>query len=139
MAQDPHDIFHVTTVQNHNPDVIDPWHYEGGFNFPWPQDAQEKLLMVRCGEFLRLCRIMLSHRALPFTLGSTGYLDFKDDIVRLPNAWCLDELGRVVILLNGVLMFQRYKADNQINILTGTMRGAATSENIDQFMALLAK
>lgn len=106
----PTDLIRRVCFNCKTPDNVDPWHYTGNTLFN----------NTKHGEFLGLCRTKLNKTPLPICVGDTGYVKANSDIFKYPNGWCEDEFGRTVILLDGLLMFQRYQLSN---LLVGSPNG----------------
>jgi hypothetical protein len=104
--------------------VVDPWHYTGNPSmFKYENHAK----------FLDLCRSKLPKTTLPIWVGGTGYVNAKSDIFKCPNGWCEDEFGRTVILLDGLLMFQRYQlCDLIVGSPNGNTYDALDSERLQE-------
>ena len=62
--------------------------------------------------FMTQCRKYLSQRPLPIGIKFTGDISIHPKIFGEPNGWCFDELGRLVILLNGHLIFQHHRGED---------------------------
>lgn len=97
--QDPHTIVHFTHIGcDDQSAVIDPWHYTGDENFHADSNG---------AVFIKLCKDKLPKRKLPIRIGSTGYVNCDKSDLTGPNGWCFDDVGRIVILIDGELIFQR--------------------------------
>ena len=106
--------------------VLDPWNYTG--NPSWDKSDKPQ-------EFLALCKDKLPKKDLPIRIGHTGYVNANKDIFQLPNSWSHDELGRMVILLDGLLMFERYIHGD---LIMGSKDGSSFSAiNRDRFQDFL--
>jgi hypothetical protein len=95
-------FIHVTNLAcpyDHNSGPVDSFHYRG---------SREAHSNPTCENFINMCKQRLPNIPLPIKMGWTGYIDFEHPLYNLKNCWCTDEQGRVVILVNGTLMFQRY-------------------------------
>lgn len=130
--QSPEDFLHVMRqgCRAHD-NTVDPWHYTG--NTAWHNN-------LKSNEFLSFCRDKLPKGTLPIWVGNTGYVNACKDIFNLSNGWCYDELGRTVILLDGLLMFQRYqKGDLIMGSKDGKMFDCVTSDRFQEFMSRVEK
>lgn len=92
-------FINVTCLKCTKNDVLDSWHYTGSKLFH--SDDVSK-------NFLEFCKSKLKKKDLPITIGWTGYVNANKNIFSLENSWCTDELGRIVILIDKHLLFQRY-------------------------------
>lgn len=121
-------VFHPGCPDQKN--GLDPWHYTGSRSYHGD---------LQSAEFLTLCKEKLPQRELPITLGRTGYLNFELNMLSETSAWCLDELGRVAILLNGNFMFQRYvNGDVLMKFKQYDGFSQVTDENLIVFTSMLA-
>lgn len=115
--QSPSYPVHFTTIgcPNHE-GRMDPWQFTG---------LKDEHASEPHAEFIRFCKEKLPKRELPIRIGWTSYVNADSTIFNEPNGWFLDEFGRVVILLDGVLMFQRF---TQGDILMGSANGISYSD-----------
>lgn len=130
--QSPSSILYVRhiTCRGHD-NVLDPWHYTG--NASWHKD-------VKSEESLSFCREKLPQRKLPIWVGHTGYVNAKKDIFTELNRWCYDELGRMVVLLDGLLMFQQYQQGDLIMRSTnGQIFSSVGRDRLPEFISRVMK
>lgn len=128
--QDPRSCIHVTTIAcTRHQTKPNPWHYTGNSKYHSDDNS---------AAFIDLCKKYLPSRELPIRLGNTGYLNMSPEDLKQPNGWCLDELGRAAILLNGVFMFQRYtEGDVLVQSTDGQMFERVTRAEINSFVPQL--
>lgn len=128
--QDPQSSTHITHVGcSVQKSGLDPWHYTGSKLYHSDSIG---------ASFIKLCKEKLPNTQLPIKIGWTGYINYSEELLAMTNAWCFDELGRVVILLNGEIIFQRYTEGDLL--MKSTKKGAftqVTHDNIVQFSKLL--
>lgn len=78
-----------------------------------------------CGrEFMKRYRLRVPEVKLPVRIDVAGYIKLSGK----PDSelgWCEDETGRFVCVLDGRLMFQRYKGANQL--MVGKIRNDCAS------------
>lgn len=127
-TQDPRSFVHVTTPKTYNPAVVDSWHYVGNRSFFTDQT---------CADFINFCKKQLPERELPFTFGNTGYLTCDVSMLGQSNAWCLDRVGRIAILLNGTFMFQRYVEGDKLVGTTGRGYNQISHDDLTRFSSML--
>ncbi|SNW62222.1 Hypothetical protein ORPV_318 [Orpheovirus IHUMI-LCC2] len=77
---------------------VDPWHYVGCPN--WHKCEYAK-------PFIDLCKDKLPNQKLPIRVGWTGYIELNSLPEKGTFAWCHDDVGRFVCLIDDVLVFQR--------------------------------
>lgn len=81
---------------------IDLWHVSGSPNFHENFNHRD---------FIEKCKKKLPQVKLPIIVGHTGYIYFDEsklDIVRKSNkCWDIDEYGRILIIINDHIFFQR--------------------------------
>jgi len=87
---------------------------------------------------MKLCRDKLPQQNLPIKVTSTAYIEANNKIFKLNNSWCLDELGRTVILLDGFLIFQRLiHGDRLMKSSDGRTYDLCCNDDIKDFMSKL--
>ena len=110
-------------------DELDPWHYTGIKGFHVNSNVPK---------FLEECKRKLPNRELPIWVGFTGYVNAKKSIFSEHDGWCLDKLGRVVVLLNGALMFQRYlEGDLIMKSHDGNMFDSMGNDDLNTYSKML--
>lgn len=76
----------------------DPWHYTGSESYHKCEYGQN---------FMDYVRKVLPRKTLPIKVGSTGYIQLTRTIETPEYCWTEDEVGRMVIVVDDVLLFQR--------------------------------
>ncbi len=124
-VKDPQASIYETCVKCYISDKLDPWHYTGTRAF---HSDNESL------EFISVCKQKLHRRELPIRIGWTVYVNADRSIFEQSNAWCPDEYGRTVILLDEYLLFQRYtEGDLLMKSKDGIMYDSVTSDDLKLF------
>lgn len=127
--QNPQSPIHFFHLGCSNTETLDPWHYTGSKS--WHSDK-------RSADFINLCKLKLPKQKLPIRIGWTGYINADSDIFTNSNSWCFDEQGRVVILFNKILMFQRYtEGDLLMKSKDGITYNSVTSDDLNSFTSML--
>lgn len=82
-------------------DTIDnEWHYKG---------HKSVFGHLPSAELLGLFKEKLPQRDLPIKNNHTGYIHLESEasIADIPNGWCYEKHGRVVVIFDKYIMFQR--------------------------------
>jgi hypothetical protein len=128
---DPSSPLHITNLgcPHHLNEKVDPWHYTG---------SRKMHSESNHANFIELCKKKLPQQKLPIEIGWTGYVNANEEIFKLSNSWCLDEVGRMVILMDGYLIFQRYtQGDILLKSSNGITYNSLYDNEIDQFTTTL--
>lgn len=80
-------------------------------------------------EFMNLCKIKLIRTSLPIYVGNDGYVRWKQNKPIGVYQWDLDELGRLVFIIDDFWGFQRY-IDRNILVYK------SINDNLDDFNLL---
>lgn len=100
-------LLKVTDILNpqQEPFPCDPWHYTGDEN--WHRSDYGK-------EFIEYCKEKLPQKSLPIKIGCTGYIDLTGPIKTPEYCWDLDQVRRIVIVIDDKLLFQRMLNGHQM-------------------------
>lgn len=111
---------------------IHPWHYTGSSE--WHSDSRGKALM-------NLVKEKLPKIDIPVTIGFTGYPNIETVINGY--GWTTDKVGRMVILLDHTLIFQRM-TEGTLLLSGSTKKGAASiftdhiqDQDYENYMAMV--
>lgn len=112
---------------------VDPWHYVGcpGWH--------------NCGygnAFIQLCKDKLPEEKLPINIGWTGYISLTSVPENNTFAWCTDDVGRFVCIVDGTLVFQRMQNGDllmygRITNEYSTFSNQATLEVLDNLRQII--
>jgi hypothetical protein len=82
---------------------VNPWHYRGSTD--WHTREYGK-------NFMKYSQEKLPKVDLPIKVGGTGYIQLTGS-PSVTRGWTKDEVGRMVVIVDDVLVFQRY-TDGQV-------------------------
>lgn len=60
-------------------------------------------------ELFSLVKEKLPYMSIPVYISSTGHIEFKESLIGSENCWCLDDLDRLVFIMDGILYYRRYE------------------------------
>ena len=82
------------------------------------RDNRSNYVDKNSAAFIALCKEKLPKKNLIFTIGLTGYVNVDRSVLDGSNCWCQDDTGRMIILVNGNLLFQRYQKGDILMLTT---------------------
>lgn len=90
----------------------------------------------KSAQFIKICKERLVQRQLPIKIGWTGYINSDAILSEEANGWCLDTEDRMVVIFNGMLIFQRYKeGDILMRSIDGYTYGEFRGADMDDMIA----
>ena len=108
---------------------LDSWHYAG---------FHSDTLETKHGDFIELCEKKLPEMVLPIHINEGGYIHRDDPSVTIPDGWCHDKYGRLVVSFEGKIIFARYQTHYFFVIeISDTIYRRMTEEEMKEMMAKL--